>query len=44
MSPKQGAAFVWRMEEVLDLCEEPYDPKRPVVCLDEHPCQLLSEV
>lgn len=42
--PKQDAAFVWRMEAVLDLYEEPYDPKRPVVCFDERPCQLLAEV
>lgn len=32
------------MEMVLDLYEQPYDPKRPVVCLDERPGQLLSEV
>jgi len=42
--PKHNARFVWRMEEVLDLYEEPYDPKRPVVCFDERPCQLLAEV
>jgi DDE superfamily endonuclease len=42
--PEQNAAFVWRMEGVLDLYEEPYDPKRPVVCFDERPCQLLAEV
>ena len=42
--PKQDAAFVWRMEAVLDLYEEPYDPKCPVVCFDERPCQLLAEV
>lgn len=42
--PKKSAQFVWRMEEVLDLYEEPYDPKRLVVCFDEHPCQLLAEV
>jgi hypothetical protein len=42
--PKKSAAFVWRMEEILDLYEEPYDPKRPVVCFDERPCQLLAEV
>jgi hypothetical protein len=35
---------VWRMEEVLDLYEEPYDPKRPVVCFDERPCQLIGDV
>lgn len=42
--PKESARFVWRMEEVLDLYEEPYNPKRPVVCFDERPCQLLTEV
>ena len=42
--PKHSGRFVWRMEEVLDLYEEPYDPKRPVVCFDERPCQLLAEV
>lgn len=42
--PRESAAFVWRMEEVLDLYEEPYDEKRPVVCFDERPCQLLADV
>jgi hypothetical protein len=42
--PRQSAAFVWRMEEVLDLYEEPYDEKRPVVCFDERPCQMLADV
>ena len=42
--PTKSAAFVWRMEKVLDLYEEPYDPLRPVVCFDERPCQLLAEV
>lgn len=32
------------MEEVLDLYEEPYDEKRPVVCFDESPKQLIGEV
>ena len=41
--PKRSAAFVWRMETVLDLYEEPHDPLRPVVCFDERPCQLLAE-
>ncbi len=30
------------MEAVLDLYEEPYDEKRPVVCFDERPCQLVD--
>jgi transposase len=32
------------MEDVLDLYEEPYDPRRPTVCFDELPYQLLGEV
>lgn len=32
------------MERVLDIYEHPYDPKRPVVCFDERPCQLLGDV
>src|SRR5215216_5250174 len=27
--PKKNAAFVWRMEAVLDLYEDPYDPLVP---------------
>jgi hypothetical protein len=32
------------MEDVLDLYEEPYDPRRPTVCFDECPYQMVSEV
>ena len=31
------------MEDVLDVYELPYDPSRPVVCMDEKPYQLLGE-
>jgi len=31
------------MEEVLDLYRRPYAPKRPLVCMDERPMQLLKE-
>ena len=31
------------MEDVLELYEEEYDPKRPVVCFDEMPVQLIGE-
>lgn len=31
------------MEDVLELLAEPYDPKRPKVCFDEKPLQLLSD-
>ena len=32
------------MEDVLDVYELPYNPKVPVVCMDEKPYQLLGEV
>jgi len=32
------------MEDVLDVDERPFDPARPVVCLDETSRQLLGEV
>ena len=31
------------MEDVLDIYEMPYNPARPVVCLDEKPYQFLGE-
>lgn len=31
------------MEDVLDVYEFPYDPQRPVVCMDEKPYQLLGD-
>src|SRR5207249_11630646 len=31
------------MEDVLDLYAEPYDARRPQVCFDESPVQLVSE-
>lgn len=31
-----------RMEDVLDLYAEPFDPRRPVVCLDEYPLGLTA--
>ena len=39
----ERAEFVWRMEEVLDLYEEPYDSKRPLVCFDEMPYQMVAQ-
>lgn len=37
------AAYRARMYDILDLYEEPYDPKRPIVNLDEKPKQLLKD-
>lgn len=31
------------MEDILDVYEMPYDPQKPVVCMDEMPYQLLGE-
>ncbi|RWI99866.1 IS630 family transposase [Mesorhizobium sp.] len=42
--PKVDAEYVARMEDVLDLYAETPDPKRPVVCFDESPTQLVGEV
>lgn len=32
------------MEQVLNVYEQPYNRRRPVVCFDERPCQLLGDV
>ena len=32
------------MEEVLDIYERAYDPRLPVICFDERPCQLIGDV
>lgn len=42
--PEQDAAFVCQMEQVLEVYQRPYDPLRPVVCMDEQPKQLIAEV
>jgi hypothetical protein len=31
------------MEDVLEVYQRPYDKKRPVICMDEQPVQLLGE-
>ena len=41
--PKQNAAFVAAMEDVLEVYHRPYDPDRPQVCLDETSKQLVAE-
>jgi DDE superfamily endonuclease len=41
--PEQDAEFVCAMEDVLEVYQRNYDPKRPVVCLDETSKQLVAE-
>ncbi|MBN2294529.1 MAG: IS630 family transposase [Pirellulales bacterium] len=42
--PKANAEFVCKMEGVLEVYKRPYDPQRPVVCLDETSKQWIGEV
>ena len=42
--PQGEREFVARMEDVLDLYHEAYDPERPVVCFDETSRQLVEDV
>ncbi|WP_237048377.1 IS630 family transposase [Lentzea guizhouensis] len=42
--PRANAEFAARMEDVLAVYARPYDPARPVVCMDEKPFQFLGEV
>lgn len=35
--------YIQKMEDVLDVYKRPYDPKNPVVCIDEKPVPLLSD-
>ena len=42
--PDVNGTYVARMEDDLDLYAGEHDPKRPVVCFDESPTQLIGEV
>jgi len=41
--PNEDSDFVAHMEDVLDVYKRPYDPRHPVVCMDEQPTQLIKE-
>ena len=41
--PDGDAEFVCAMEDVLEVYHRNYDPKRPVVCMDETSKQLVRE-
>ena len=41
--PEHNAEFVCAMESVLEVYKRPYDARRPVVCMDEKPKQLVKE-
>ena len=42
--PGENADFVFHMEDVLDVYHRPYDPARPLVCMDETSKQLVGEI
>ena len=41
--PKANGEFVAHMENVLETYAQPYDPRFPVVCMDEQPIGLVKE-
>ncbi len=41
---KADGEFVYHMEDVLDVYQQPYDPCGPTVCMDELSKQLVGEV
>jgi hypothetical protein len=42
--PELTDEYVEKMEDVLAVYEKPYNPKEPVVCIDERPLTLHAEV
>jgi hypothetical protein len=42
--PKANGEFVAAMENVLETYAQPYDPRFPVLTMDEQPVQLLKEI
>jgi transposase len=43
LQSEPSAEFVCAMEDVLEVYQRPYDPKRPQVCMDETSKQLIGE-
>jgi hypothetical protein len=41
--PEHNGDFVAQMEQVLEVYKRPYNRRRPVVCMDESPRQLIRE-
>jgi transposase len=43
IAPKANPDFVYHMEDVLAVYQRAYDPRRPLVCMDETTKQLVGE-
>ncbi|QYZ79830.1 IS630 family transposase [Methanofollis formosanus] len=41
--PGQNSTFIAHMEQVLDVYKRPWDPRHPIICMDESPKQLIGE-
>ena len=41
--PQEDAEFAASMEDILDIYQQPFDPSRPLWCMDEKPYQILGE-
>ena len=41
--PELDEQYITKMEDVLETYEQPYDPKEPVVCVDEKPITLHAD-
>jgi transposase len=44
LPPEHNADFVCAMEDVLEVYQRPYDPRRPLICFDEQSKQLIREI
>lgn len=44
ISPQVDDDFVYHMEDVLSVYQRPYDPRRPLICMDETTMQLVGEI
>ena len=42
--PTANAAFVCAMEDILEVYKRPYDPQKPLICMDEISKQLVKEI
>lgn len=42
--PELDQEFIEKMEDVLEVYERPPDPRKPLICLDEKPIQLLEDI
>jgi hypothetical protein len=42
--PKENAAFAANMEDVLEVYRRPYEERRPIICMDEQPIQLVLRI